>query len=148
MSKRSKLIFDFFHIGQELPVYVHTVTEEEIDKFCKLFGEKNPIYLNDEVAKKAGFLGRVAPPMMVRYYAHFQNVFKGFRETIPGHTIHASAEYHFLGPVRPGDMITTTGKVIDKYIKRDKKFLCFEFISKNQNKETVVVNRHTSLWPK
>lgn len=148
MSDQSKLTYDFFYIGQELPVYIHTVTEEEIDNFCKSFKEKNPIYLNDEAAKKAGFDGRIAPPMMVRYYAHFQNVFKGFQETVPGHSIHASGEYRFINPVRPGDIITTTGKVIDKYSKRDKKFLSFELISKNQNGETVVINRHTSMWPK
>ena len=137
-----------FFVGQELPTYVHKVTEEEIDRFYRLVQEKNPIYTHDETAQKAGFPGRIAPPMMVRYYAHFQNVFKEFKESIPGHTIPASAEYHFFNPVRPGDTITPIGKVIDKYVKRDRKFLCFELISRNQREETVVINRHTSIWPK
>lgn len=148
MSEEAKLVYDFFYIGQKLPLYIHTVKVEEIDNFCKSFKEINPVYLDDEAAKKAGFGGRIAPPMMVRYYAHFQNVFKGFRETIPGHSIHASGEYHFLIPVRPGDTIATKGKVIKKYIKEGKKFLTFELISKNQNDETVVINLHTSVWPK
>jgi len=148
MADQANLTYDFFYIGQELPVYVHTVNAEEIDNFCKLFKEKNPVYLSDEAAERAGLPGRIAPPMMVRYYAHFQNVFKGFGKTVPGHSIHASGEYHFLHPVRPGDTISTTGRVIDKYIKRDKKFLCFELISKNMNGETVVINRHVSVWPK
>ena len=148
MSNQSKLVYDFFYIGQELPVYTHTVTEEEIDDFCNYVQEKNPIYLDDTAAKKVGLEGRIAPPMMVIRYAHFQNVFTGFVGTIPGHSIHASGEYHFQNPVRPRDTITTTGKVIDKYIKRDKKYLSFQLISKNQRGETVVINRHTSVWPK
>ena len=148
MDSQAKLIYDFFYIGQELPVYVHKVTEEEIDKYCKSVQERNPVYISDAAAREMGFPGRIAPPMMVRNYAHFQNVFMGFKETIPGHTIHASGEYMFLKAVRPGDTITTTGKVIDKFVKRDKKFLCFELISKNQTGETVVINRHTSVWPK
>ena len=67
---------------------------------------------------------------------------------MPAHSIHASGEYHFLKSLRPGDTIVTGGKVIDKYIKRGKKFLTFELISKNQRDEKVVINRHTSVWPK
>ena len=148
MSNQSKLVYDFFYIGQELPVYTHTVTEEEIDDFCNYVQEKNPIYLDDTAAKKVGLEGRIAPPMMVIRYAHFQNVFTGFKRTIPGHSIHATGEYDFPCPVRPGDTITTTGKILDKYIKRDKKWLSFELISKNQRGETVMINRHSSVWPK
>jgi acyl dehydratase len=148
MSNEGKLTYDFFYVGQELPRYTHTVTEEEIDNFCKSFGEKNPVYLDNRVARKAGFDGRIAPPMMVRYYAHFQNLFKGFRETVPGHSIHVSGEYSFLHPVRPGDTIVTKGKVVDKYIKKDKKFLTFELTSINQDGEVVVINVHTSMWPR
>ena len=148
MSNQIDLVYDFFYIDQELPLYTHTVTEEEIDDFCNSAKEKNPIYIDDIAAKKVGLDGRIAPPMMVRRYAHLQNVFTGFKGTIPGHTIHTSGEYHFLCPVRAGDTITTTGKVIDKYIKKERKYLSFELISKNQRGETVVLNRHTSVWPR
>jgi len=148
MSNEGKLTYDFFYIGQELPKYTHTVTEEEIDNFCKSFQEKNPVYLDNKAAKSTGFQGRIAPPMMVRYYAHIQNILKGFRETVPGHPIHVSGEYRFLHPVKAGDTITTRGKILNKYIKKGKKFLTLEFISENQNCETVVINVHTSIWPK
>ena len=148
MTEQSKLVYDFFYIGQDLPVYTHTVTEEEIDNFCQSFKENNPMYLDDTAARKLGFDGRIAPPMMVRRYAHIQNVLRGFRETVPGHSIHASGEYLFECPVRPGDTVTTTGKVTDKYLKKDRKFLSFELTTKNQRGDTVVINRHTSVWPR
>ena len=148
MSNQLELVYDFFYIGQEIPAYTHTVTEEEIDSFCKTFKEKNPVYLDDAIARKTGFDGRIAPPLMVRYYAHIQNVLTEFGKTVPGHSIHTSGEYHFLCPVSPGDTITTTGKVIDKYVKKDRKYLSFELISKNQRGDTVVINRHTSIWPR
>lgn len=112
MPNQGKLTYDFFYIGQEVPIYIHTVTEKEIDNFCKSFNEKNLVYLDDAAAKNVGFERRIAPPMMLRYYAHFQNVSKGVWEMIPGHSIHASGEYHFLYPVMPGNTITTKGKVI------------------------------------
>jgi acyl dehydratase len=148
MPDEDRLLFGEFFIGMELPGYTHTVTGEQIDEYCASLGEDNPIYLDDEAAREAGFEGRVAPPMMVRDYAHFQNVFTGFKKTLPAHSIHAAGEYDFINPVRPGDIVTTTGKVIDKYIKKDRKYLCFELISKNQNGDIVVINRHTSVWPK
>lgn len=148
MSNEEKLTYDFFYVDQELPQYTHTVTEEEIDNFCRSFKEKNPVYLDNREANRAGFDGRIAPPMMVRHYAHFQNLFKGFQKTIPGHSIHVSGEYCFLHPVKPGDTVITKGKVIDKYIRKGKKFLTFELTSINQNGEVVVINVHTSLWPK
>lgn len=148
MPAQKELVYDFFYVGRELPVYIHTVTAEEIDDFCNYVQEKNPIYLDDTSARKAGLGGRVAPPMMVIRYAHFQNVFTGFGAKIPGHSLHAGGEYDFVNPVRPGDTITTTGKVTDKFIKRDRKYLAFELVSKNQRGETVVVNRHTSVWPR
>ena len=148
MAKQQNLIYDFFFIDQELPVYTHTVTGAEIDDFCDAVPTNTSIYRDDAAAKAAGLEGRVAPPMMVRQYAHFQNVLTGFNGMIPGHSIHVSGSYDFLHPVRPGDTITTTGKVIDKFIKKGRKFITFELISTNQFGETVVVNRHTSIWPK
>ena len=148
MPEQSYLSYDFFFIGQELPAYAHMVSAEEIDHFCHSMRESNSVYLDDEFARKAGFESRIAPPMMVRRYAHMQNVLAGFGTKIPGHSIHASGEYHFLQPVRPGDTITTTGKVVDKFARKGRLYLTFELISKNQHGETVVINRQTSVWPR
>ena len=148
MSEQKELVYDFFHPGQEIPPYTHTVTAEEIDTFCQNFKETNPVYLDDAAAKEQGFPGRIAPPMIVRFYAHIQNVLPGFNRVVPGHSVHASGAYEFLCPVRPGDTITTTGKIVDKYLKKERKYVSFELISKNQHGETVVVNRHTSVWPR
>ena len=125
-----ELVFDEFFIGMKLPAYVHTLTAEQIDEYCASLDEDNPVYFEDKAARKAGFEGRVAPPMMVRDYAHFQNVFRGFKRIIPAHSIHTAGEYAFINPARPGDTITTTGKVINKYIKGDRKYLTFKLISK------------------
>jgi len=148
MSEESKLVYDFFAVGQEIPPHTHRVTEEEIDDYCESYNETNPVYLDDDAAKEAGFEGRIAPPMMVRRFAHIQNVLKGFGKTVPGHSIHTAGDYHFMNVVRPGDTITTTGRITDKYIRKNRKFLGFEFVSRNQRGDTVVINKHTSIWPR
>ncbi|MFC1798251.1 MaoC family dehydratase [Thermodesulfobacteriota bacterium] len=148
MSKKKELLYDTFYIGQKIPRYTHTVTAEEIDNFCQNFKENTPVYLADDAAKENGFPGRIAPPMMVRFYAHIQNVLTGFGGIVSGHSIQTSGEYEFLDIVRPGDTITTTGKIVDKYIKKQRKYICFELVSRNQHGEKIVVNRHTSIWPK
>ena len=142
------LVFDSFTEGQEIPAFVRTVSAKAIDDFCHTWGEDNPIYLSDEAARQAGFEGRVAPPMMVRNYAHIQNVLTVLDRALPAHSIHVQGEYSFINPVRPGDTISTTGKVVSKYVKRDRKYVSFEFISKNQKGQTVVINEHTSVWPR
>jgi acyl dehydratase len=148
MSDKKELTYEFFYIGQKIPCYTHTVTAEEIDSFCQNFKDNTPLYLDDEAARAKGFPGRIAPPMMVRFYAHIQNVLTGFGGIVPGHSIHVSGEYEFLDVVRPGDTITTAGKIMHKYIKKQRKYVCFELISKNQRGKEVVVNRHVSIWPK
>ena len=60
------LTFDMFYPGQKLPTYTHTLTTDDIDEWCSMVGEVNPVYLNDSEARKAGFERRIAPPMMVR----------------------------------------------------------------------------------
>jgi acyl dehydratase len=148
MSLKDNLVYDFFYVDQKLPPYTHTVTEAEIDAYCSAIRTETPVYLDHSAACKAGFKGKIAPPMMVIRYAHFQNVLTGFNGTIPGHSIHVSGDYEFGTPVKPDDVITTTGRVIDKFIKKGKKFISFELISVNQDGQLVVRNRHTSLWPK
>ena len=148
MSKKQELVFDNFTLGQEIPVFTRTVTSEDIDEFCETWGEDNPVYLNDAAARKLGFAGRVAPPMMVRNYAHLQNVLTGLNGVIPAHSIHAEGKYVFAKPVSPGDTISTTGTVINKYVKKGRKYVSFRFTSVDQNGELVVVNEHTSVWPR
>jgi len=143
-----ELTFDTFYLGQKLPSYLHTLSISEIDHWCYLVGEDNPVYLDDNEAKLAGFEGRIAPPMMIRVFSHMQNVFKGFDRKVPGHSIHAKGWYRFIKPVRPGDTIRTTGFVKQKYIKNNRKFLIFEFTCINQRGECVAKNTHTTIWPK
>ena len=148
MSEKDKLLFNDFYVGQQLPSITRTVTREDIEKYVTVVGETNAIYRDDEAARRAGFEGVVAPPMMVKDYAHFTNVLLELEKPAPAHSIHARSEYTYVKPARPGDVMTTTGIIAEKYERKGRKYITFELTTVNQKGETIVVNRHTSVWPK
>ncbi len=103
--------------GTPLRSYHFTVERGKIHEFCKAIGETNPIYLDPEAAKAAGYKDTPVPPT-------FQTAFQfwGYRELWDdmrdmgidtSRLLHAKEEYIYLNPVYPGDVIHAKGKVED-----------------------------------
>jgi acyl dehydratase len=57
--------------------------------------------------------------------------------------VHGEQEFEFHKPVRPGDVITTTGKIVDIAEKGNNDLLVYEARSVNQGGELVTVGRAT-----
>ena len=143
-----ELTYDSVEIGQELPSITYEMTPDNVRWYLEEAGETNPVYSDPELAKNAGLGGPVTPPMIACMYAGPPEIFGALGLVFPAHTIHASSEYTFVNPVRPGDIITSKGKIHDKYIKKGRKFVVTKIESFNQNGAPVLVNIHTAVWPK
>ena len=59
--------------------------------------------------------------------------------------VHGEQEFEFLGAIRPGDVMTTTGVITDLYDKVGKDFLVLTTESKNQRGEVVVKGTWTAV---
>ncbi len=49
-------------VEKEVGIETVLLKEKEVYSFCELIGDANPLYFNDESAKKAGFDGKIIPP--------------------------------------------------------------------------------------
>ncbi len=94
-------------LGQSAEV-VHTVTEEDVQKFGELSGDYNPLHFDEEWAKKTMFGSRIAHGILT---AAFISTAIGMQLPGPG-TIYMGQSIRFLGPVRIGDTITASVEVV------------------------------------
>lgn len=102
-------IFNTIEIGRT-EEFLHTITEKEINSFCELTGDDNPLHMDDDFAGKTNFNGRVVHGMLT---ASFISTMIGTR--LPGKgALWFEQHLNFLEPVRIGDTIKIYAKVIQK----------------------------------
>ena len=82
------------------------ITQDNIRDYCNYMGSENPIFLDPDHAAKSRWRGIIAPPAMV-----------GQAIIAPGlrgiQWIYAGIEWEFFRVMRPGDVVTQTGKLGD-----------------------------------
>ena len=97
------------HIGDKASMS-KTVTEHDIYSFAGISGDFNPLHVNSEFAKTTIFKERIAHGMLS---ASFISAVLG--TTLPGvNSNYLSQELLFKAPVKIGDTVTATVKVIEK----------------------------------
>ncbi len=79
-----------------------TVTEETIEAFAALSGDRNPVHFDDGFARAIGFDGRIAHGAVT---ASLLSAILGMDLPGPG-SVFLEQRVRFLAPVRPGDRIT------------------------------------------
>jgi 3-oxoacyl-[acyl-carrier protein] reductase len=87
------------------------VTRELIANFAELTGDDNPLHLDDSFGARTQFGGAVAHGMLS---ASFISTIIG--TMLPGAgALWMSQTLEFVNPVRPGDTVTLTSKVVNKH---------------------------------
>ena len=91
------------------------VTDRDIQMFAEVSTDHNPVHLDDEYAQETIFQGRIAHGMLT---AGLISAVIG--EQLPGHgTVYLKQNLTFMAPVRPGDRVEATVKVLEiDYAKR------------------------------
>ena len=85
------------------------VTDRDIELFAEISTDRNPVHLDDVYARDTIFEGRIAHGMLT---AGLVSAVIG--EQLPGHgTVSLGQSLKFLGPVRPGDVVTAEVEVIE-----------------------------------
>jgi 3-hydroxybutyryl-CoA dehydratase len=84
-----------------------TVTEDAIDAYADLTGDDNPIHRDDEYASETMFGGRIAHGMLSA------GVVSAALADLPGDVIYLSQDLDFENPVRPGQTVTATARVVE-----------------------------------
>jgi acyl dehydratase len=135
-------------IGRTYPPTLYAVGREKIKEYAFAVGERNPIHLDHEAARAAGFADVVAPPMFAVVYAN-QAVVPGLFDPEVGidfaHLVHGSQEFRWGPLVVAGDEITTTMTITDISERGGLGFYVFETDSRNQNGDAVCVGTWTNI---
>lgn len=87
------------------------LTENHVDQFIKIFGDDNPLHVDDEFARALGFPRRVVHGMC---YAAFLSKLIGTKLPGPG-SLWAAQTYRFISPVFVGEDIKLSVIVVDVF---------------------------------
>jgi acyl dehydratase len=135
-------------IGKTYPATLYAVGREKIKEYALAVGEHNPIHLDHEVARAAGYPDVVAPPMFAVVYANAA-IMPGLFDPEVGidfaHLVHGSQEFRWGPLVVAGDEITTTGTLTDVSERGGMGFYVFTTESENQRGERVCVGTWTNI---
>src|SRR3954463_15803592 len=98
-------------VGKTYPPVTYAVGREKIKEYARAVGETNPVYLDAEAARGAGYADVVAPPMFAVVYSA-PAVGPGIFDPDVGINfammVHGGQEFRGGEVVVAGDEITTT----------------------------------------
>jgi 3-hydroxybutyryl-CoA dehydratase len=124
------VFFEDLSVGQEASLS-KTVSEAEIVAFAEISGDKNPVHIDAQYAAGTMFKERIAHGMLSA--AYISAVF-GMKLPGPG-AIYISQTLNFKAPVKIGDTVVTTVKVIE--LIAEKKRARFETVCSVNGKAVV-----------
>jgi len=124
------VFFEDLSVGQEASLST-TVSEADIVAFAEISGDKNPVHIDAQYAASTIFKERIAHGMLSA--AYISAVF-GMKLPGPG-AIYISQTLNFKAPVKIGDTVVTTVKVIE--LIAEKKRARFETVCSVNGKAVV-----------
>jgi acyl dehydratase len=135
-------------IGVELPPMIYDIERGMIQRFARAVGDPNPLWQDEDYAGKSGYGGIIAPPNFILTLG-FDQVLEAFISDASLTVLHGSTELECHQPVRPGDVITVTVKIVNVRERQGKVgttvFVTFEMIYKNQRQEVVADCRQMAI---
>jgi acyl dehydratase len=109
-------------IGRQTPTLVAEVKAEETIAFAKALGDLNPLYVDEEAAKKSKFGGLLAPPTFpITLAAANMGPDLFFELGLNFASIaHGEQEFEYVKPLKVGEQITVEGRVADITERQEK----------------------------
>jgi acyl dehydratase len=134
--------------GKTYEPKTYAVGREKVREYANAVGETNPVHLDVDAARAAGYADVVAPPMFAVVYsapAMAPAVLDPEVGIDLAMMVHGGQEFAWAKPVVAGDEITTTASVKDISERAGKGFYVFETVSTNQDGDTVATGTWTNI---
>ncbi|HTP25552.1 MAG TPA: MaoC family dehydratase N-terminal domain-containing protein [Anaeromyxobacteraceae bacterium] len=99
-------------IGRESEPVVHEIEKGAIRRFVEALGDPNPIYVDEEAARLAGYPALVAPPT----FPAVLTLHERFRHSLDLGTrslLHGEQLFEYGRPILAGDRVTVRTRVAD-----------------------------------
>ena len=128
-------------IGEEGKPGVYEIEQGMIQRFVQAIDDPNPLWQDEEHAKKSQYGGIIAPPTLIPIIG-FEQIQQQVSQLIPNGTIlHGATDLECYQPIRPGELVTVTTKIANVRQRQGKMgkmaFITFEATYKNQRQELV-----------
>ena len=136
-------------VGVDSEPMTHTVELGAVRKFAQAIGDPNPLYYDEERSRRTRYGGIIAPPTFLRSFSPWPSSV-AFRSPYPD-LLDGGSEWEFFGPpVRPGDRITVTTRIVDLRERTgqlgDMLFVTSETRHANQSGAVVAVEQNTLIY--
>jgi acyl dehydratase len=103
-------------IGVESNPVTYEIERHAVERFANAVGDPNPLHADEIAARNSSYGGLIAPPTF------FRSLLPGaYPEPYPepfAHILDGGSKYRYWEPVRVGDRITVTRKIIDLFEKQ------------------------------
>ena len=133
-----KIPFDQIEEGTYIePLTKEAITKEQLKEYGPAAGDPNPIHLDDEFAKMAGYPGVFAHGMLSMSFLGQFLVDRFGLENIKRFKV------RFSKITWPGEIITCTGKVMIKKEEGKEKLLDLQLTTKNEKGEKKIIGDAT-----
>lgn len=128
-----KALFESFQIGLDLGTWEITLDQEMLKERVRIIQ-----WQDLELLDRFGF----APPGTT-IELHPRMKFAKFPSLKAA--IWAKSEHEFFKPMMVGSKVFVHGKVVDRYMKRDKIYLVTEFETTDEKGEVLMISRETAV---
>ena len=138
-------------IGHVWGPTVYEVEKGWIKKLAEAIEDPNPLFSDEAYAKKTRFGGIVAPPSFFAALRQDEggNWVQTVKCSLNKGAMNGGNDVEYYKPIRPGDVITVTDKLLNIAEKETKKgtmlFFSFEKTLTNQKGEVVAKARNTGI---
>ena len=137
-AKLRTLTFDEINIGDELPQYTKWITSQSGMRFGKTYKDVFSGHINPKVSEgqfgvrsmpvQGAVIEAGVTPLIINWLRSAKPWLYGGRQ-----------ESKFIQIVVPGDTLIYHGKVLDKIMEQDKKYVMVDVFAENQKGEKVMV---------
>src|SRR3954453_16796190 len=130
--------------ARECPPSVYAVGREKVREYAVVVGETNPLHIDVEAARAAGYADVVAPPMFCVVYCGVAIGAAMFDPEVGiefARVLHSAEGFRWGPLVIAGDEIETIMTVRDISVRGEMSFYTFESVSKNRDGDRVWAGR-------
>lgn len=132
--------FEDLSVGDELTPLIKKMTQEKINTYVSAAEDYNLIHVDIEFAQKTPFKGTIAPGF--QYMAYISELMA--REFGRGWYVGGTLDLRVIRAVKPGDLLYTRAKIVDKRREGGKNIVVCEVKMINGNNEDVIVGTTTA----
>lgn len=136
MSEFNVLTYDAITVGETFISNDHLITPEDVETYAFAIDDYNPVFCGSGDGKGEW----VHPTLMANQALHLRH-----SKYIVHAGLHAKMAFEFLRPLKVGMRVRSHGKIIDKYIRRGKKYMVTEYVTTDENGNELIRGQFTQM---